>query len=290
MIEWIQYAILLSFIRLINIFPFRMSLKFFSGIGLLLYLFDKRHRNVALENLSFAFSDKSNAEIKKIAKKSFKNIGLTIEEIARIVKEGKDFINDITEYEGINNIEKAMKKEKGVIIMSAHLGNWEIGALAIGKKWKFNSVVRPLDNRLLNEFLYKIRTVFNGCVISKKNAMKEILKCLKRNELVAILMDQNTSRDDGIFVDFFGKKACTTPVIALLTLRTGASVIPTFTIREDTGKIRVIFEEEVEIIPSSDYRKDIEKYTAIFTEIIESVIRRYPDQWLWLHRRWKTQP
>lgn len=290
MIEWIQYITLLSFIRLTNIFPFRISLKFFSGIGSLLYHFDKRHRNVALENLSFVFSDKSNAEIKKIAKKSFKNIGLTIGEIARIVKEGKDFINNITEYEGINNIEKAMKKGKGVIIMSAHLGNWEIGALAIGKRWKFNSVVRPLDNQLLNEFLYKIRTTFNGSVISKKNAMKEILKCLKRNELVAILMDQNTSRDEGIFVDFFGKKACTTPVIAILTLRTGASVIPTFLIREDTGKFKLIFEKEVEIIPSGDYRKDIERYTLIFTRVIESAVRKYPEQWLWLHRRWKTQP
>src|SRR3990167_217774 len=146
-----------------------------------------------------------------------------------------------------------------------------------------------------SSFLFKhfnisfIAFFFNGCVILKKNAMKEILKCLKRNKFVEILREQNTSRDEGIFVDFFGKKACTTPVIAILTLRTGASVIPTFIIREDAGKIRVIFEEEVEIIPSSDYRKDIEKYTAIFTKIIESVIRRYPDQWLWLHRRWKTQ-
>lgn len=289
-IKWLQYTAVLFFINFINLVPFKLSFQISRGIGLLLYLFDGRHRKAALENLKASFPEKGDAEILRMAKESFKNIGCIIAELARIFKYGEEWLKDTVEFQGRENIEMALKKGKGVLVMSGHIGNWEIGALAIGREWKFNSVVRHLDNKFLNKILYKIRTVFDNGVISKKNALKEVLKCLKRNEIVAILMDQNTSLEDGVFVDFFGRKACTTPVVALIALRTGTPVIPTFAVREETGKIRVIAGEEIKILQSEDYRRDIEKYTAIFTGEIESVIKKYPEQWLWLHRRWKTQP
>jgi KDO2-lipid IV(A) lauroyltransferase len=288
-VEWIEYILLISFIKLINIFPFKISFKISRGIGLLLFFFDRRHRKVALENLHASFPEKSIIEIKRIAQESFKNIGCIVIEIARVSQGGIDWIKEIVRLEGKENIDKGLKKGKGVLIMTAHIGNWEIGALA-GRDWKFNFVVRLLDNRFLNKFIYKIRTKFNSGMIVKKNAIKEILKCLRRNELVAILMDQNTGAHEGIFVDFFARKACTNPVVAILAVRTGAPVLPVFTIREGVGKFKVIIGEEIEIIPSGDYKRDIEKYTAQFTEIIESIVRKYPDQWLWLHRRWKTRP
>lgn len=287
--EWIQYAVLMSLIRFINIFPFKISDWILRGMGLLLYAFDKRHRKTALENLRASFHEKGNAEITSIAKGVFKNIGSIVAEMARVFKDGNKWLEKAVVYEGVENLTGAIKKGKGVLIMTGHIGNWEIGAI-VGKDYKLNFVVRTLDNRFLNKIIYNIRTTFNSGVIEKKNAVREILRCLKRNELVAILMDQNTGRDEGVFVDFFGRKACTTPVIATLALRTGAPVLPIFAIREGIGKIKIIIGEAIEVIPSGDYQKDIERYTALFTGIIESVIRKYPDQWLWLHRRWKTRP
>ncbi|MBI3813914.1 MAG: lysophospholipid acyltransferase family protein [Nitrospinae bacterium] len=287
--DWIQYAVLLSFIRFINIFPFKISVQVLRGMGLLLYLFDSRHRKTALSNLRASFPEKHDTEITGVAKDVFKNIGSIVAEMARVLKDGNKWLEKAVIYEGMENLTGAIKKGNGALIMTGHIGNWEIGALA-GKDYKLNFVVRTLDNRFLNKIIYKIRTTFNSGVIEKKNAVREILRCLKRNELVAILMDQNTSRDEGVFVDFFGRKACTTPVIATLAMRTGAPVLPIFAIREGTGKIKIIVGEAIEVIPSGDYQEDIERYTAVFTGIIESVIRKYPDQWLWLHRRWKTKP
>lgn len=289
-IEWIQYVLILLFIKVINVFSFKISLQIGRFIGLLLYLFDARHRNVAINNLMASFPEKNNDEIKRIIKESFKNIGSTVAEMARVFKGGREWVDGTARFEGRENVEKALKKGKGVLVVTAHIGNWEVGALASAMDFRLNFVVRPLDNRFINGLVYKLRTAFNSGVIAKKNAIREILRCLNKNEIVAILMDQNTSREEGVFVDFFGRKACTTPVVALLALRTGAPVIPAFTIREGEGKFKVIIGEEIEVIPTGDNQRDIERYTAIFTVAIESIIRKYPDQWFWLHRRWKTQP
>ena len=289
-IEWIQYVLILLFIKIINVFSFKISLQIGRFIGLLLYLFDARHRNVAINNLMASFPEKNNDEIKRIAKESFKNIGSTVAEMARVFKDGREWVDGAARFEGRENAEKALKKGKGVLVVTAHIGNWEVGALASARDFRLNFVVRPLDNRFINRLIYKLRTAFNSGVIAKKNAIREILRCLNKNEIVAILMDQNTSREEGMFVDFFGRKACTTPVVALLALRTGAPVIPTFTIREGIGKFKVVIGEAIEVVSSGDNQRDIEKYTAIFTGVIESTIRRYTDQWFWLHRRWKTKP
>ena len=289
-IEWIQYVLILLFIKIINVFSFKISLQIGRFIGLLLYLFDARHRNVAINNLMASFPEKSHNEIKRIAKESSRNIGCTIAEMARVFKGGREWVDNAVIFEGRENIEKALEKGKGVLVVTAHIGNWEVGALASARDFRLNFVVRPLDNRFINSLIYKLRIAFNSGVIAKKNAIREILRCLNKNEIVAILMDQNTSREEGMFVDFFGRKACTTPVVALLALRTGAPVIPTFTIREGIGKFKVVIGEAIEVVSSGDNQRDIEKYTAIFTGVIESTIRRYTDQWFWLHRRWKTKP
>ncbi|MBI3583028.1 MAG: lysophospholipid acyltransferase family protein [Nitrospinae bacterium] len=289
-IEWIQYVLILLFIKVINLFPFKISLKMGRFIGLLLYLFDARHRNVAINNLMASFPEKSRDEIKRIGRESFGNIGSTVAEMARVFKGGREWIDGAVRFEGRENVENALKKGKGVLAVTAHIGNWEVGALASARDLRLNFVVRPLDNRFINRLIYKLRTAFNSGVIAKKSAIREILRCLNKNEIVAILMDQNTGREEGVFVDFFGRKACTTPVVALLSLRTGAPVIPAFTIREGDGKFKMIIGEEIEVVPSGDNQRDIERYTAIFTGAIESIIRKYPDQWFWLHRRWKTKP
>jgi KDO2-lipid IV(A) lauroyltransferase len=289
-IEWVQYLLILLFIKVINIFPFNISFQIGRFIGLLLYTFDARHRNVAINNLSGAFPEKGKDDITGIAKESFKNIGSTVAEMARVFKGGREWVDSAVIFEGRENVEDALKKGKGVLVLTAHIGNWEVGALASARDFRLNFVVRPLDNRFLNRLIYKLRTIFNSGVIAKKNAVREILRCLKRNEIVAILMDQNTTREEGVFVDFFGRKACTTPVVALLAMRTGAPVIPAFTIREGIGKFKVIIGEAIEVISSENNQRDIERYTSMFTGAIESIIRKYPDQWFWLHRRWKTQP
>ncbi|MFQ5560854.1 MAG: lysophospholipid acyltransferase family protein [Nitrospinota bacterium] len=159
-----------------------------------------------------------------------------------------------------------------------------------GTRFPFNFVVRPIDNGFIDKLVREARSSNGSGVISKKNSIRKIVKCLKKNETVAILMDQNQVREEGVFVDFFGRKACTTPVVSLLALRTGAAVLPAFAVREAPGKIKIVVQEEVPVISSGNRKSDTIHYTQIFTTIIEEFVTKYADQWFWVHNRWKTRP
>jgi len=175
-------------------------------------------------------------------------------------------------------------------VLTGHMGNWELLSLAAAMLgYPMSAIYRPLDFKPLDRFFIELRSRYGAKMYPKKNAMRPILKGLKQKELIGILLDQNTGVSAGVFVDFFGSKACTNKGLALIALGTGAPVIPLFLLRED-DIFRVEFGQEVPLIRSDDKTKDIEANTRQYNRVLESVIRRYPDQWFWVHRRWKTRP
>ena len=287
----IAYGVIDKSTRAIGLIPRRLSFFIENFLGQLWFCFDKRHRHVALDNLTHAFGDKMTpVEIKRLARQVFRNVAQIIFEIGWSMQLPDEDFNTFFSVDGLSNLHTAQKKQKGVLLLTAHMGNWEflpITAAMIGLQ--AGTIYRPLDFLSLEQFVKYIRTRFGAKVIPKRHSTRTILKSLKHEESVGILLDQSTHRDKGVFVDFFGRRTCTNKGLALLALKTGAPVIPVFQVREKSG-FRANFLPEGPLIKTGDITKDVEANTLQYNRVIETFIRRYPDQWFWVHRRWKVEP
>jgi KDO2-lipid IV(A) lauroyltransferase len=207
-------------------------------------------------------------------------------QIPRLTSEN---IGRLVTFSGRQNIDNALKRGKGVIILTAHFGNWEfLAAALILSGYDLSYITRPIRSRQLDVLLNQIRESVGGKPIPRE-ALKGTLKCLRRNGLLGILSDIDT-KVEGVFVDFFGRLAFTPRGPVSLALRTGAALVPTFIIRQKDDRHRVVAEEMLGLEITGDQEEDIRINTARFTKVIESYIRRYPEQWIWFHQRWKTQP
>jgi len=229
-------------------------------------------------------------EIVNIVKKSYLSISLVICEFYDIAYLNKNNLNQRIVIKGLENYKDACKKAKGVLLFGGHFGNWELGnaALAITTE-PFVFVYRILDNPLLEGIITTVRASCGITSLSKENTMRRMIRLLKKGETISLLIDQNVAWYDGVFIDFFGRKAATTSGLALLALYTKATVLPSFTYRLPDGKYVLEIGEPVEIIDSGNRDNDTVANTQIFTEIIEERIREYPEQWFWVHQRWKTK-
>jgi len=194
-------------------------------------------------------------------------------------------------FHGIEHFKNALQKGRGVLLLASHFGNWELMALAFSLRYSpINIVVRPLDNPFLDKLITKIRTRGGNQLIPKKGSVKKMLRLLAAGEVVALLLDQNPAWYEGVFVPFFNEIACTNKALGTIALRTGAPVIPAFNVRQPDGSYRIFGEQEVVLARSGDTTRDVEENTAKFNKIIETYVRRYPEQWFWVHQRWKTRP
>ncbi len=262
----------------------------FIALARIFYYLSPRQRLIAIHNLKSAFPEMGMTEIVALARKVYRHLAIVAAEFFEIPFLQKANPSVINEIEGIENCTKALEKNKGLLIMSAHFGNWEYGAALIGKLVQpIRIIYRPFDNAVLENLINCIRASTGNTPLPKERATLKMFRALANNESIGILLDQNVAVREGIFVDFFGRPACTTDGIALLALNTEAPVIPTFMYREENERYRLIIGNEVEIIRTGDTRADIAANTQKFTKIIEDMIRKYPDQWLWLHQRWKTK-
>jgi len=191
---------------------------------------------------------------------------------------------------GMQHIRNAYEKGKGVLVLTAHIGNWEmlsvVGAL-IG--YPTSIVYRPLDAKPLERFTAKMRTRFGTALIPKKRAFRKILKRLRKKEMVALLMDQNVAMREGVFAPFFNIPACTNKGLALLALKAGAPVVPIFILRSAKGYKGLVL-PEIPLVRAGDKIKEIELNTSAYNQVIENVVRQHPEQWFWVHRRWNTRP
>jgi len=284
--EKILYRILTIFFKFLGLIP----LMWLRRLGRLFFLIDKRHRNITIENLTHAFGrEKNSVEIRSIALKVVENLMQIPFEMTLIPKLQRKDLGSLIKVEGLHHLQTAYQKGRGVLCLGAHVGSWELLPAVLSLLgYPPDSIARPLDFKPLDIFISKLRTWHGGGIIAKKSSMRTVLKSLKQGKLVGILLDQYASRIDGVFVDYFGRPARTNKGLALLALKTKAPVVPIFLVRNDSH-YKMWCAPEVPLIRTGDKAKDVEANTQRYTEIIESVVRQYPDQWFWVHRRWKTK-
>jgi KDO2-lipid IV(A) lauroyltransferase len=269
--------------------PLRKAM--FTGLFRLFYHLSPPHRLIAAYNLRRAFPEKSEAEILRIARGAYRNMGIVAAEFFDIPLLTKDNIGRLVDAEGLENCRQALEKGRGVLLFGAHFGNWELEAVAASLLIKPLVVIyRTLDSPLLDRLVLRVRSATGNTPLAKENAMRAMLRTLKNNGMLGILIDQNVAWYEGVFVDYFGRQACTTDGLALLARHTGAPVLPAYMARLPDGRYRLVIGPEVEVVNTGDREADIVTNTQRFTKVIEETVRNYPDQWLWLHKRWKTQP
>ncbi|MEW6260626.1 MAG: lysophospholipid acyltransferase family protein [Thermodesulfobacteriota bacterium] len=259
--------------------------------GLLWYALDRKHRNIVLENLATAFSETmSLPERHLLARNVMARLMGMFFDMGRYLRLSRQELETRFRVEGIENIRSALDRGRGVLALTAHFGTWELlPAAAALADLPVSIVYRPLDFAPLDRVIARLRTRFGSELIpSSRGAMRSILRALSRGRIVAMLMDQNVDWYEGVWVDFFGKPACTNKGMAVIARKTGAPVVPVFLLPDGNRRWKICFQPELPIAISRDKTIDIEANTALFTRVIEGMIRRYPDQWFWVHQRWKT--
>jgi len=262
----------------------------FVGLFRLFYHLVPRQRMIALHNLRRAFPEKTLEELFGIVRGVYRNLGTVAAEFFDIPRMTRDNIGQWVEAEGLENCFKALEKGRGVLLFGAHFGNWELEAVAASLMIKpFTVIYRTLDSALLDRLVFTVRSATGNVPLAKEHAMRTMLRTLKQNGMLGILIDQNVDWYEGVFVDFFGRPACTTDGLALLALHTEAPVLPGYMVRLPGGRYRLVIGPEVEIVRTGDKTADVLVNTRRFTQVIEETVRRYPDQWLWIHQRWKTK-
>ena len=264
--------------------PRRLALSLGAFYARLLDLAVPRLRRTAFRNLELAGFPAPRH--KPIADGVFSSIGRVIALFARFPDLNRKNISDWIRYEGFEHFERARARGKGVLFATAHLGNWELSAFAHALLAEpLNIVVRPLDNPFIDSLVERRRTLSGNRLIDKTDAARSILRARRKGEAVGVLIDQNSSESEGVFVGFFGIKACANLAFARIAAHSGAAVVPGFALWDpQLARYTLRFFPEIEI--TGDSSSDTQRLQTI----LENVIRQYPDQWLWIHRRWKTRP
>jgi Kdo2-lipid IVA lauroyltransferase/acyltransferase len=289
--DLIEYGLFLFLSLVVDLLPRRACLWAGQTLGSLAFRLDRKHRRLALANLEKALGRETNPrERRRIARDSFRHFGRVIADSLKWRSLGASRREKLVKVEGEDHIRRSLGAGRGALVFSAHFGNWEVGAQAVARLGPLSVVARPLDNPLLEARLAKFRHRLGAKIISKFQAAKPILEALHRNEMVAILIDQNVQRKEAVFVDFFGLPAATTPGLAAFHLRTGSPLIPVFCHPGPRSSYLVRIGAPLFFEPGAEPGHDVLKITQASTKMIESEIRREPGLWFWFHNRWKTQP
>ncbi len=254
-----------------------------------------RRFKTSLDNLRKVFGNQlSEDEIKRLNTQVILHFGQVLFEIPHILRLSRANLDRYVLFKNKENLLKAIEKGKGVFILSAHFGNWELMSAALCLRFAPDGsaavVVRPIDFPAADLLVRALRSRFGAKIIPKQHALKRVLKAVKNNKIVGILLDQNVDWYEGVFIPFLGLPACTNKGLALMAIKTRAPVIPIFPVRQPDGRYCIIFEKEIDLIRTGDKTRDIEENTALFTKIIERYVKKYPDHWFWFHERWKTKP
>lgn len=252
----------------------------------------RERQKVALQNLHIAFDqEKSKREIHALAKRTFQNLGMTAVEFFRIPRMDVETFKRKVEVVGREIAEEVLYNKKGALLLLSHLGNWEMmGLMSKVLENPIMVIARPIKkNRWLDRMVSEIREATGLEVIPTGKASRKVIQALSQNRLVGILIDQRAKRSEGVWVDFFGRTASTTPALAVLAMRTGSPVLPVFMIRNGYRKHRLLVQEPLQFADTGDVKKDVETNTQLINHTLESMIRQYPDQWFWVHRRWERK-
>ena len=288
----IEFAAAWPFIKILGILPRRWSRGLAIAIAQMVYLLHFKLRQVGMRNLEMVFPEKSLAERKRILRGEFTSLGRQLAEMCQFPRYTVENIDEVVVYDGLEHFKEAYALGKGVLFLTAHFGGWELSAFAhsLHGHW-LHIVMRPMDNQYLDRLIQSYRTMHGNKTVAKDDFIRGLLAAMRAGETVGILMDTNMTPPQGVFVNFFGIQACTASGLARIALRTDAAVVPGFTIwDEQLKKYRLRFDPKLNLIRSGDLEADIVANTQMFTKVIEDYVRQYPEQWLWVHRRWKTRP
>jgi KDO2-lipid IV(A) lauroyltransferase len=288
----VEYGAARSILTGLGLLPRPLAVAFGLGLGHIAYTLGGRLRRTGARNLQLAFPEMSEKERARILRGCFTNLGRLLGEFSRLSRATPESLRRIIECEGIENLEAARAAGRGVILFTGHLGAWELSSFALsafGHPMSF--LARRIDNPKVEKIIEQTRTRFGNRSIDKRSAARPLLRTLRAGGTVGILVDLNTHPHEAIFVDFFGIPASTTSGLATLALRTGAAVLPVF-IPWDEERRRFVLRVDppLNIERTGDEAEDVNQLTSLFTSIIESYVRRFPGQWLWIHRRWNTRP
>ena len=259
-------------------------------LGALIFWLASQQRELACQQLRCSLNLPDERRIRVIAKQCFENLGKTVLEFMQFPRMNSKQIQQYVSFEGVHHAKQALAQGKGAIILTGHFGNWELLAASISATIApLTPIVRELRSPRLNSLVSSYRERAGYATIDRDTGIRHALRCLKRNELLGIVADVDTSVS-GVFVDFFGRPAYTPYSPVAIALKTGAAILPTFIVRQSDGSHHAIIEPPLVLQRTDVKEKDLVINTQKFTKIIESYIRQYPTQWIWMHRRWKTQP
>lgn len=290
--EALEFAFAWALLTAFRLLPRRAALAAGTGLGALAWVVLPRLRRTGLRNLELAFPAAPPAERERILRNLYRNLGHQLAEFCQMSRYTPENTRSLARYEGLEHYLNARDKGAGVLIVTAHLGAWELSSFwhsLMGHP--MTMVIRRLDNPRVDRLVNGIRCLHGNRVVHKDDFARGLLAAMHRGETVGILMDTNMTPPQGVFVPFFGVPACTASGLARVALRTGAAALPGFMVWEASeGRYVLRFGEEIALTRSGDDERDVVENTARFTMAIEDAIRQHPEQWLWVHRRWKTRP
>ncbi|MDX6611311.1 MAG: Kdo2-lipid lauroyltransferase/acyltransferase [Blastocatellia bacterium] len=290
----LEYLLARTILGFFGILPRVLAIGIGRGMARSAYWLPLKLRRTGERNLAIAFPEMDERERQRLLRGSFDSLGRLLAEFSQFPRMTRESLRQMIEYDqvGLAHLRDAEKNGRGVIFLTGHLGAWEI--LSFGwsaLEYPLSFLVRPIDNPRIEEMVERIRTRFGNVAIDKKSAARQALRVLRQKGTLGILSDLNTQTFEGVFVPFFGRLACTSAGIATLALKTDAVVIPTCAVwNAKSGKYFFHGDPQVELVRTGDHQRDVEVNTANFAAAMERMIRLYPEQWLWIHKRWKTRP
>ena len=290
--EWLEYAAVWLVLKGLGLLPRPVARSLAVAVTRVIYAFLPNLKKMAEVNLGIAFPDWSDAQRKTVIRRMLRNLGWMAAEFARLPKYTKQNIEQIVVLDGHENFLEGQRLGKGVLYLTGHIGAWELSSFAHSLYgFPLHYMARPIENKRIDALVNTYRCISGNQPIFKNESARTMLKILKDAGTIGILADQNTMPEESVFVDFFRKPASTTTGIARLALHTDAAVVPGYAVWDERlHKYRLRFERPVELIRTGDAERDVLENTQKFTKVLEEIIRRYPDQWIWVHGRWNTRP
>jgi KDO2-lipid IV(A) lauroyltransferase len=283
----IEYLIVRTLIAIVRVMPDALVREVGRALGLAFYTFDRAHRRIAQRNLERAFPVRPAAERRAIARGTFEHFGRLLLELLKFSTLSSEGMLARVEFDGEERVRLAYAQGRGVLFFTGHFGFWELHAIAHALRFEpIGVLARALDNERLNGVLEDIRQRTGNTVIYRQGTIRRVMRMLHARHGVALLIDQHIQSRDAIYVDFFERPAATTTALAALALRTGAPVVPVFALPLGAGRYRMIYEHPVEP-PRAESDQAIREFTQRCTDVLEMYVRRHPDLWLWMHRRWR---
>lgn len=290
--EWIEYTAVWLILKILGALARPVARRLAAWVASVFFALLPKLRKTAEFNLRLAFPEWTDAQRKGVTRKMVRNLGWMAAEFARFPRLTRENIQNVIILDGNENFLEGQNRGKGVLFLTGHLGAWELSSFAHALYgYPLHYMARPVDNKRVDDLVNRYRSLSGSRPIFKNESARAMLKILNQGGTIGILADQNTMPEEGVFVDFFAKSACTTAGIARVALHTEAAVVPGYAYwDEGIRKYRLRFEPPVQLIRTGDTERDVYENTQRFAKIIEEVIRKYPDQWVWAHARWKVRP